>query len=486
MATMEEREIVGLGEFWARSYRDAAGLRLVVASDSDGEGFELRLLIRPEPALTVSTTCMPHPWWSMARGLPRSGCDDVFVNAFGWARERTRDDDSAGPLGEYRLLLGKLAGHAAALCKPEARRIALRFRPASRLGVYGLVQRDGTGRIAQLAAVCPGAVLFAVGLQCGPQASRWIGQRMAQQVIEGRKLDRILAEAVEAWLSGDREPLRQFRLFPGLFGEATVPAAFRDQASRLRLLIRKAGPLVHPAWLVRIPPPLVVPEDIPAQPHDNACWYRIVGEIARYAPKMDAEGFAAFVSKNVVALRRVATGERPVDVLLGELRDFLDATRTRVDRHNGFQRVIDDCVRWHARLREVEDLVDLESELGLGPDEDIKFAKPPIPGLKSDAGIVRPVATLHELIREGREMHNCVAWRARPILEGSCYIYSAKVAGARLTVEILRDAGPGLSLGEVRTFANGMPRPEHLVFLASWIQRATAVLRPPSERSRPP
>ncbi len=480
----EEREILGLGAFWARSYRDAAGLRLVVASDTDGEGFELRLLIRPDPALIVSTTCMPRPWWSMVSGLPRSGCDDVFVNALGWARERAQGAVATGPLAEYRLHLGELARHASALCKPEARKIALRFRPASRLGVYGLVQRDETGRMAQLASICPGAVLFAVGLQCGPQATRWIGQRMARQVVEGRKLDRVLGEAVEAWLSGDREPLRQLRLFPGLFGEADVPLAFREQAARLRLLIRRAGPLVHPAWLVRIPPPLVVPEDIPAHPHDNACWYRIVSDVERHAPRAGAEGFAAFISKSVVALRRLATCDRPVDLLLGELRDYLNATRARVGRASTFQRVMDDCSRWHARLRELEELVDLECELGLATGEDIAFARPPIPGLANDAGVVRPVGTLHELVREGREMHNCVAWRAPAILEGECFIYSAKVAGERLTVEILRDAGPGLCLGEVRTFANGMPRPEHLAFLNAWIQRATAVRRP-SERSRP-
>jgi hypothetical protein len=463
---LEEQEVAGLGKFWARSERDERGLRLVVASDTDGVGFELRLLIRPEPALLVSASCMPRPWWSMVGGMPWAGGDDVFMSALSWTRERAPGDDVLAAFDEYRSLLAQLASHATALCKPEARKLALRFRPASRLGIYGIVQRDETGRMGQLASVSPGAALFAVGLQMGV-TTRWIAQRMARQVVEGKKLDRVLGEAVEAWLSGEREPVRQLRLFPGIFGEQVVPVAFQEQSARLRLLIRRAGPWVHPSWLVRIPPPLVVPEDIPAAPHFNACWYKAMSELEQYAPEERADGFAAFVSKNLTALRQRATEGRPFDFLLGELRDYLNATRRKVTRASGAEGILRDCGRWHEQMRRVED-IDLEDEPAVNAAGDVEFPAPPVEGVEGEGGSIKAIRSLKELVREGNEMRHCGATRARQVLMGRCYIYSATAHGGRLTVELVRVA-PGLwRLGEVRALANAAALPTQWLFLTEW------------------
>jgi hypothetical protein len=80
------------------------------------------------------------------------------------------DPDASGTMKAVFATLAALARDAAALCEPGARGIAMRFPPHLRLWLYGLLVADPTGRLAQVSAVCPGALTFAFALERSGQS----------------------------------------------------------------------------------------------------------------------------------------------------------------------------------------------------------------------------------------------------------------------------------------------------------------------------
>jgi hypothetical protein len=146
--------------------------------------------------------------------------------------------------------LADLERVAADLCDPAARSIALRFPFHLRFWVYARVVEDPSGRIAQLATTCPGALSFAYGLEhaepktIGSPAGA--GMRLLADVVRGRKLDPILREAIAAWEQSAKELTTGTEQPNAIWVRvANMSGVLREKLLlQQRFLIRHAGPLV--------------------------------------------------------------------------------------------------------------------------------------------------------------------------------------------------------------------------------------------------
>ena len=129
--------------------------------------------------------------------------------------------------------------------------------------VYAAASYDATGRVAQLAEVCPGLLLLALGLW--REGSSEASQQIFEGAVEGLRLSRLLDTAARAWLDLHQARLAQHEL-PG-------PEACKQLVGGQRVRIRRAGARVPVALLLEPPPPAMVPGDIPTSPEQNSRWY---------------------------------------------------------------------------------------------------------------------------------------------------------------------------------------------------------------------
>jgi hypothetical protein len=98
----------------------------------------------------------------------------------------------------------------------------------------------------------------------------------------------------------------------------------------------------------------------------------------------------------------------------------------------------------------------------LGP-----FPPPPLPALTADGDSLRPLTTPHSVEREGEIMNHCAGGYVGAVFSGRSYLYAGSVAGERLTVEVVRQAG-GWALNQARGAGNLFPAEEAMRRLASW------------------
>jgi hypothetical protein len=162
-------------------------LRLDLRSDHEGRvpaRFEIDISLRPRFAVRVrSARNWTSHGWGLTAGLPRVA-KDPFREARQWTyralvqvlprksrdapylRLRTRwiDPVLAKTLRAVRAKIRQAAVAAAALLDSDARKTALQFPNHMRVWLYRHLAADTSGRLAQLAQVCPGALTFAYAL----------------------------------------------------------------------------------------------------------------------------------------------------------------------------------------------------------------------------------------------------------------------------------------------------------------------------------
>jgi hypothetical protein len=452
--------------------RHAARLRVVIA-----KGLPKR-----------RTEYVPHAW-PITHGPQRTfGSKDPFLMATKWAYKAMfppRDDgDSSDPdaPATMRAVYAALAGlerEAAALCDPGARNVVMRFQPHLRFWLYGRLVGDPSGRLEQLAAVCPGALFFAFALEhSGHSAEKDASARLLADVIAGRRLDRALGDAIEVWAAeaADRAIGAPEHIDPVWDRVYRASGAERQRLlARQQLLIRRAGPMVATTNLFLPPPISFVAEDIPLKVRDNARWFSMV-KCSRLLLAEPVEGerqrcecLAAFVSKNAVALRRGGGMTRP-GTLVGALRDYAVATNRWPVRATGGW-YLDDAARWHEQIAVIRGVAELQ-ELVAGPpiDPQSPLPGPPIGEWRDDAGsLIAPVTSVGGLIEEGNLMHHCVASKYPEVARGSSAIYHASIEGKPLTVEIKPlPAYGGWGIEEAKGIANREPSAAQWTVLRRW------------------
>jgi hypothetical protein len=471
-------------------------LRALLLRDS-GESFVIEFRARPPVSLRVltvqgrsaRTTASVSHCWPMTRAPQlHAWTRDPFVRATQWAyramyprRDVEGSDEDPDAPATMRALFGACAGleqEAAALCDPAARAIAMRFPPHLRLWLYGRLVDDSTGRIAQLASACPGALTFAYGLQVagagwGSPADE-AGARLLGAAVAGRRLDWALRDAVEEWATAmECSSDASGRVDPVWDRLRWAFGAERERLlSRQQLLLRRAGPMVATTNLFLPPPISFAPEDIPRKVRDNARWFSVmkcsralIGASMR-DERGRLEAFAMFVSRHAVALARAGSQRHP-RAMVAHMRDYAVATDHWPVRGTSL-RYLDEVALWHERVARVEGvaaLAQLTPGLTLSPE--VQLPAPPVGRWRDDGVEIAPLSSVGELVVEGHRMHHCVASRYQPVALGESAIYRATIGGKPITVEIERTC-LRWRIKEAKGFGDREPTTAEWVVLRRW------------------
>jgi hypothetical protein len=350
------------------------------------------------------------------------------------------------------------------------RTVALRFQPHVRRWVYGRLIEDSTGRLVQLATTCPGALIFAFALD---QAGRgWssdvadAGARLLADAIAGRRLDRVLAHAVEAWAVGVERAAGSARPVDPVWDR--MAWAFGPERERLlaqqRLLVRRAGPMVVIAHLFLPPPIAFAPEDIPRPVRDNARWFSVVkcSPVLLTAPTGEGRerlhGVSAFVSRNAASLARPGRRRRARTVV-ARLVEYAAATNRWPVRGTNANRYIEEIEVRRAQIAAAQALGALESR---------DLPEPPKGTWRDGRDEIVPITRGDALIREGGRMGHCVvAATERAVFRGWSAVYHATIDCQPMTIEIRR-LPAGWRIAEAKGFANREPTDAEWSVLRRW------------------
>jgi hypothetical protein len=377
-----------------------------------------------------------------------------------------------------------------ARCQPAAFAVARRFHPLARLFVYKNVVADVSGRVAQLARSCPGALVFAAGLEsCGGLAGE-ASHSLIDEAVAGRPLARVLSPAVEQFLIHEavleeQRPggARTGRALALIDGSAEDLQRWLD---RMRLFVRRAGPRVSPLDLCAPPPSQFAPEDIPGDVRANGRWYAAMRVVGLVIEPDAPPGLWSFASRNALLLYDearaqadepwLAWGSRSAGLtlarrLLAHARAigrwptrYTNAKELVASMHS-WRLLQDSLTRPAQRLGELLehlrklDLGEVEAIHVLGEDHasaqgaGIVFPVFEAPVVEVAGVELAPIRTALELAAEGRRMDNCVAGLCGELARGGRWIFSGRIQGEPVTVEIAK-LGGRYALGQARGYMN--------------------------------
>jgi len=327
--------------------------------------------------------------------------------------------------------------------------------------VYGVAADDDSGRVSQLAEVCPGLLLMALGLF--REHSVKVSQQIIKGVVAGLRLPRLLDMAARAWLHQHLVQLVQIEL----------PGPPSDENGQLvtsqRIRIRRASARVPVELLFQPPPPAMIPGDIPSSPEQNRCWYTYTSHPALpwsddLHPRMLSErqkaGLSRFLSRWWPSLLASCPPRERDDPAgqLGHIVDYLEATGRVIDRKTSPARLVEDMARW---------VVDLGSSRRQPPN--LPLQTQGLTAWQGPACTIRPLATVAELVDESRTMRHCVASMAAHGVAGHAVYLHGEVHGEPVTIEVRRDPAGGFRITEAKGRDNRSLAAKEWEALACWL-----------------
>ncbi len=330
-------------------------------------------------------------------------------------------DVVAGERGEPRLLLEPLVRRARLWLvrgvPPAVRRVARLFHEDVRLEVAARLMNDPTGRLTQLAAVCPGVFTvsaFGAALDTA-----------CDLAVRGRPLAEVLAAL------GSRE----------------LPVRSRRSWARRLPFVRRATAAVAPEALWLCYPPGIALGDVPKELARNAAWFTAVAAFVRSG---SPTRLAPFVSARGAELGVLD------DEVLSSLFRRLTVRGTRLGR-------------WPSRKTTVAAARELVATWPAGAATASRavlgLAAPGDPRL-----VVRVLETDVDLAAEGEEMHHCIATYASAVARGETIALSVRFVGERLTAAVLPFRNGPLLVEHVAGFANQAPSEAALQALTTWLE----------------
>ncbi len=494
-------------------HSDALGIKLAPGWRVEGKRGRLPIDFRICPSeLSLLDPVNPSlPTWHMVAGLQPRVSGDLFSKIMscleGLCERRPHLERETQQLDlpiDYRFLCNRLGAlvdedgstgassvqimaavlrsaaiYAAELCDPKLRRIACRFSPVMRPWLYGRLNDDRTGRLAQIAISCPGALVFAYAL-LEYRLTRLVGARLLADVIAGVRLNHLLRDAVSCWafLAEGWEHEEGAR-FSSIW-ERMVNAGSSERLcveEKQRLLVRRAGPRTSPSDVLTPPPLAFAPEDIPLAVFENARWFRVMSCPDLVSPyDYQDEGILAdlsrFASRHSSVLH--PPGQRVLyETCIGQLIHFVLMTRRRPSRNTCPHRLLAESRQWHRAIRHNEFPVVRDGKVDLGSSVVTLETPLPVPpgGVWSNDRVsVRPIETVGGLIEEGKRMQHCVGALAAAALAGDCFFYAIEVDGRPITVEIKRLSGGRLCIAEVSGFKNQKVWSDERLAMIPWLE----------------
>lgn len=354
-------------------------------------------------------------------------------------------------------------------------RIARRYPTAVRLRLYRWMRADATGRFAQLAEVCPGAILLAFACQ--------EGRRHHQSGLEAPRPD-VIRLIFDDAIAGVPLPKLLAR------GVAAVNPHPRTHRAHVTML-RYAGPRA-PSGSLAGPFAVVVPVEIPSAVRKNALWYRAmhaIPECSSPSPPRLASAFARIVSRDIESIIALRSEGRGAESLVFSVYAFFLERGKVPGTSRRFRDLHNEARRWFRRLKRERDALVREPMMLLIPgwdgEEPVDFGSAPSiprpppgfvvpPGPMPDAPLrrpdvsVRPLVSLEELEREGREMSHCVGSQWPSLVTGASIYYSVIIGGARLTLSFMRRDGGWVTAGFFG-MANRHPTGAERAAVAPWL-----------------
>lgn len=421
--------------------------------------------------------------WPLWSGVPMFGGTalDPFRRALRFAFDSFGGPGGGAPVRDemrrlYHLTRG-LAAELARRCDPVARAVALRFPAHARFFVYAALVGDPSRRVAQLAEVCPGALGLAAAFErLGASGGHAAWSALLEGARRGRRLDRLLGEAVEAWcdLAVAARPGALDAVAARIAGEARPERLRRAQ----RLSIRRATAEV-PGHLLWAPPPLgFAPDHLPGAPREVAIWFRVAkGEDVLLAGGDRnaelVESVSCFVSRHALEIwPRVGRRARRVSGLVRALLAHRLHVAGPIAASASAARTLDAAQDWHEALAAVARAEgDPAALVGRGAEAllESRLPPPPWPAVARPGFEARPIADVAGLLAEAESMRHCVLSRAPAIFEGRAAIYAITLGSRRLTAELAR--GPRRwRLAELRGFANATPTPAEQRAVLAWVR----------------
>lgn len=491
-----------------------------------GPGAFARRLSRTVGPRCVTRTSIDEDFWDLQPGGSGPGSVEwafsALLDAIGLGLRAAPDLRRARPLLRARRWLGTLGGELVRRRDPVARQVAATFPVHLRSWVYRQIVGDPTGRIAQIASVCPGLLVVAFVWSEEVVASPGDRDSLLPGIVQGLPLRTLLLDAARRSLAP--ELIEVVNSGPaGYRLRCLGPEELRPVIEARSLLIRRARAAVQVLDLLDVPPPGFAPEDIPRDPSGNAHWFAVMsrsqavlGEIVE--PELRA-GLSAFVSRNFALVASRACGSiprpRPPEVdgpgIVELLRRIIRHTRLTGHaprRSCNARKLLAQVEAWHREqsedwaaakslgclLRRLEGLalgeVTSVESLGNGVALEglgrITFPRGPRiqdrlgPGLE-----VRPIETPEALAAEGTAQNHCVATWLPEILAGRVWIYSARHADVRITVAVGRDVHGTFKIQEARLAHDRRPSATQLRLLDDWVRKVNATEGSnPAERGR--
>jgi len=98
------------------------------------------------------------------------------------------------------------------------------------------------------------------------------------------------------------------------------------------------------------------------------------------------------------------------------------------------------------------------------------FPPPPIPGKTTEAGSIIPITTREQLVKLGREQHNCVASYASQILHGRVYIYRVTCGTEVCTLSLEWHKDGRWELQQIKTVCNREPSLAATALVEDWLR----------------
>jgi PcfJ-like protein len=396
-------------------------------------------------------------------GIERENRD--FYPGDWWSREPTAQASNRRRFHAYRrsayAIVNNLVREALAAAPAEPLRVARRFPPKIRYGVYRAIA--ASPRMLQLANIFPALVADISETHTRgssrPKSERLAEQSEARQLVErGARLN-VVAEFAKVPLA-----LRKCR--PG----AT------DLALGLNALVR--GEDLDLSQLIHA--------HIPSTTQGQRRWFRAINEALRRGGP-----YVEWVARHALEL---GTTRGQTEAAVSDIGDFVRAgyiaqTPRHVIRAMGV-RVDAEGAKFVTRPFSPEMTADTVRNLSAAWHEAVALDKSdsrePLPAPWRDAETVggltiAPLATAAEIAAEGRAMHHCARTLIPKVAAGNAYLFSVRQGDKRVaTIEVERTRDGRVAITQMRGLCNAILDKTLQTALRKWAGQQ-AKWRPKSE-----